>query len=747
MLLSNTQTQGANTRAPGSGSQGIRALAVDGQGNLYVGGAFSAIGHLSANRVARWDGSAWHILGGDTGDKGNGVDGVVYALAVDSSGNLYVGGDFQNAFADSTAVTSISANRIAKWDGAAWTALGAGIGASGNGVNGAVWTLALDASENLALGGQFNIAYNNSGDSVSANYVALWNGAAWSALGADGGAAGNGVDDFVRTLAWQGSTLFVGGDFATAYNSGASSVGASRVAQWSGGGWMALGGGVNGNVYALLAHGSDVYVGGQFNQADGLDANRIARWDGAAWHPLGAGSGFAGNGVNGDVYALGLSSDGLSLLVGGTFDTAYNDAGSSVTANRLAAWDLMDTSWSAFGDGLDAPVYAVQALAYSIWVGGGFTRADGQPTTYIGRWLDGVQVADVAVDKTAVPTTLTVGETAVYTITVSNSGPISSTNVVLTDTLSLTAQMVISPTASQGTCTAVADPLWTVQCSLGDILVGGAVTVTYAVAPEVAGALVNVVLAAGETADPDVNNNIAQVTITVEEPATATPTLTPTATPTATPTVTPEPSALSLRRSVLGSAGNTAVGGGLRLHGTLGQSSPISGQEGAAHTLGSGYWEATVPILRMPGGSSINWQEIDLSFPPLPPGSTIWLIPQVGAVHNLDENLAAMDINFHVEVYDELGTPMTSFTEPYTVTINYEDLAWQAAGIEDEATITLVYRDDAEAPWQNAHPCAGCGLDTQNNQLVTLLNHATEFAVVGQTVSGESVFLPIVRRP
>ncbi|MCA9974455.1 MAG: DUF11 domain-containing protein [Anaerolineales bacterium] len=349
--------------------------------------------------------------------------------------------------------------------------------------------------------------------------------------------------------------------------------------------------------------------------------------------------------------------------------------------------------------------------------------------------------------RTAVPTTLTVGETAVYTITVSNSGPISNTNVVLTDTLSLAAQMVISPTASQGTCTAVADPLWTVQCSLGDILVGGAVTVTYAVAPEVAGALVNVVLAAGETADPDVNNNIAQVTITVEEPATATPTLTPTATPTATPTVTPEPSALSLRRSVLGSAGNTAVGGGLRLHGTLGQSSPISGQEGAAHTLGSGYWEATVPILRMPGGSSINWQEIDLSFPPLPPGSTVWLIPQVGTVHNLDENLAAMDINFHVEVYDELGTPMTSFTEPYTVTINYEDLAWQAAGIEDEATITLVYRDDAEAPWQNAHPCAGCGLDTQNNQLVTLLNHATEFAVVGQTVSGESVFLPIVRRP
>ena len=43
---------------------------------------------------------------------GSGMDGYdVYALAVDASGNLYAGGNF-------TTAGGVSANRIAKWDGA-----------------------------------------------------------------------------------------------------------------------------------------------------------------------------------------------------------------------------------------------------------------------------------------------------------------------------------------------------------------------------------------------------------------------------------------------------------------------------------------------------------------------------------------------------------------------------------------------------------------------------------------------------
>ena len=48
--------------------------------------------------------SSWHPLG-------DGVDGGVAALAVGPGGALYAGGDF-------TAAGGVTANRVARWDGA-----------------------------------------------------------------------------------------------------------------------------------------------------------------------------------------------------------------------------------------------------------------------------------------------------------------------------------------------------------------------------------------------------------------------------------------------------------------------------------------------------------------------------------------------------------------------------------------------------------------------------------------------------
>src|SRR5206468_12444423 len=43
-----------------------------------------------------------------------GADSTVYATAVDGSGNLYIGGDF-------AVVADVFANRIAKWNGSSWS--------------------------------------------------------------------------------------------------------------------------------------------------------------------------------------------------------------------------------------------------------------------------------------------------------------------------------------------------------------------------------------------------------------------------------------------------------------------------------------------------------------------------------------------------------------------------------------------------------------------------------------------------
>ena len=58
-------------------------------GNLCIGGGFTIVGEVLANYVAKWDGSAWSALGA-------GVNNPFYALAVAGS-NLYVGGDFTTA--------------------------------------------------------------------------------------------------------------------------------------------------------------------------------------------------------------------------------------------------------------------------------------------------------------------------------------------------------------------------------------------------------------------------------------------------------------------------------------------------------------------------------------------------------------------------------------------------------------------------------------------------------------------------
>jgi hypothetical protein len=47
----------------------IFALATMANGDLVAGGEFTAIGGIAANRIARWDGTAWHALG--TGMNGN----------------------------------------------------------------------------------------------------------------------------------------------------------------------------------------------------------------------------------------------------------------------------------------------------------------------------------------------------------------------------------------------------------------------------------------------------------------------------------------------------------------------------------------------------------------------------------------------------------------------------------------------------------------------------------------------------
>jgi hypothetical protein len=217
----------------------VYALAWDGT-NLYAGGNFTTAGGGSANRIAKWNGSAWSALG--TGMESN---TTVNALAWDGT-NLYAGGNF-------TTAGGVTVNRIAKWSGSTWSALGSGM-------DGAVNALAWDGT-NLYAGGSFTTA-----GGVSAGRIAKWGGSAWSALG-------SGMDGSVLTLAWDGTVLHAGGSFPTA-----GGVSANRMANWDGSAWSALGSGMNNTTYALACEGTNFYAGGDFTTAGGKVSGYIARW-------------------------------------------------------------------------------------------------------------------------------------------------------------------------------------------------------------------------------------------------------------------------------------------------------------------------------------------------------------------------------------------------------------------------------------------------------------------------------------
>ncbi len=123
-----------------------------------------------------------------------------------------------------------------------------------------------------------------------------------------------------------------------------------------------------------------------------------------------------------------------------------------------------------------------------------------------------------------------------------------------------------------------------------------------------------------------------------------------------------------------------------------------------------------------------------------PPGAvdqpiTLTYTQQAGSDHS-HGNLLLANIGFELEAADSLGNPVTAFNQPYDLTIQYADSDWQQAGISDEFSLNLYWWNGSQ--WVGSLPCAGCSLDTQNNQIVVLLDHLTEFALLGQAGAADT---------
>lgn len=382
----------------------VTALAVW-NGGLYISGGFEKIGTQDISLAAWWDGAAWHPMGGDQltstmmvlqptrwgvvgggsfdilldngfpvrgiatwdgtawvgigGNRGNGVDGTVSALASDDAGNLYALGAFTQAGPNGP-------RRFARFTGTRWESPG---------------MLPLNEQQRpfhlmtRYRGGTFAIAavFNLGNQAVPAVLQFDPSTGAITELARVGGTV---TSRSIFALAYdaQRDRLYCGGNFRTLNGDSVRGIAVFDGQQWRG-----LGGGIPSgqiNAVAILPDGS-IVAAGTFTSIGGINARAIARWDGSTWSPLGDGVSMGAQ--QGTVYALWVQ--GRTLFVAGSFDRAGD-----VPCANIARWDLDAGMWSALTGGTNGPIYAITGNGEDIFIGGDFTRAGDIEASSIARY-------------------------------------------------------------------------------------------------------------------------------------------------------------------------------------------------------------------------------------------------------------------------------------------------------------------------------------------------------------------------
>ncbi len=344
-----------------NGVYGVTVWDPDGPGPIgsvvVAGGNFLHAGSSPLTFVGMWNGAAWLPMG-------DGVSGTVECVTThdpDGAGPLLaqpvVGGDFSQ-----TALGGTVLNGIALFDGSHWLPLDSGVGPHSP----TEWSAVISAASlgpSLFIGGYFNTA-----GGVPVQGIARWDGAAWSALpdqrawqpdtlkviagtlyaggyfappGSPGilqwtGSTWSTIganypqDDVFAIAVYQGQ-LYAGGDFSNCC--GGPVEPGWYIARYDGAAWQPVGTyGVDGPVRAFRVFDPDgpgplpelLIVGGSFGEASGVPAQNIAAWDGTHWSALSLGT-------SGRVRAMTTWNN--QLVVAGEF---YSAGG--LTSPGMAFW-------------------------------------------------------------------------------------------------------------------------------------------------------------------------------------------------------------------------------------------------------------------------------------------------------------------------------------------------------------------------------------------------------------------------
>jgi len=311
----------------------VRAMIIDSNDNVYVGGEFHNVGGMVSHDLAQWDGHSWRTLDNESGSSRD-----IYDFGLDSHENLYVAGRFTSGDGQS--------NYIAKWDGHAWHSYGTQLPDP-------VTAISIDHNDMVY------VATNRS-------RIYRWDRYRWYAFSYQA------IRGTINALSHDSKgDLYVGGSFRSIPSITTSSY-ITKIELTNGGRWRALDSGVNGTVMAVSVDKDDtLYVGGYFTKAGDLEVNHIAHWDGNRWNAL-------GEGLQQYVHAIKLDDDGNLYAAGRAYINGEH-------IYRLSKWD--GQTWQTLSSKISSVIWALDLDSQgNLYMGGGFTIVDGIPSNGIARW-------------------------------------------------------------------------------------------------------------------------------------------------------------------------------------------------------------------------------------------------------------------------------------------------------------------------------------------------------------------------
>lgn len=313
----------------------VRALAVQTDGKIFVGGDFTSLGGVARNYIGRLNAD-----GTLDATFNPGITGAVAAIAVQADGKVLVGGQFLGG------VTRLNS------DGSPDTSFTFG------GADAAVYSIVVDADGKILLGGAFgalgaspriSVGRLNSDGSIDTTFD-----------------AGN-ITGYVYSVAVQeDGKILIGGMFTSPY---------VNVCRLNSNGSLDTsfnpGAGVGGTVFSIATQvDGKILVGGQF-----LGGVTRLNSDGSP------DTSFVFGGADAAVYSIAVAADGKILLGG-----AFGSLGSSprISVGRLNSNGSTDTVFDV--GHINDYVYSMSVQADGkVLVGGLFTVLGGQSHNFIGR--------------------------------------------------------------------------------------------------------------------------------------------------------------------------------------------------------------------------------------------------------------------------------------------------------------------------------------------------------------------------